>query len=112
MKRSPFAVLTVVLLCAGCTSEPDPAPVLGASKYHQAFDAATGACRDVGIEVRSADRDAGRIAGSKAGIAVSIWLQWQPSGQTKVEFEAPGSNATEPKLSQNWLAAYQRRMGR
>src|SRR5690606_39257976 len=74
---------SVLMTCAGCA--PSPAPVRGAEKYDRAFDAAVGAAKEVGVEVSSADRAAGRISGTKAGAEVSIWLQWQPSGSTKVE---------------------------
>lgn len=100
---------SVLMTCAGCA--PSPAPVRGAEKYDRAFDAAVGAAKEVGVEVSSADRAAGRISGTKAGAEVSIWLQWQPSGSTKVEFNAPRSTE-DPKLSEVWLAAYNRRMGR
>jgi hypothetical protein len=104
--------LTVVLACTGCASEPDPPPpVPGAAKYHRAFDAAQAAAGEVGIAVRTSDRDAGRILGSKDGVEVMIWLQWQPSGSTKVEFNPTGTDK-DPKLGEKWLAAYNRRMGR
>ena len=79
----------------------------GAAKYDRSFDAAVGAAKDVGVEVTKADRAAGRIAGTKDGVEVAIWLQWQPnSGDTKIEFSGPGS------IGQPWSAAYNRRMGR
>jgi len=113
MSRASLLALTAVLVWTACASEPEPQPqpVPGAAKYDRAFDAALAAAGDVGIEVRTADRAAGRILGAKAGAEVTIWLQWQPNGSTKVEFSAPGSTET-PKLGDKWLAAYQRRMGR
>ena len=109
-RPSPF-LFSMLLAFAGCAGEPDPAPVRGAAKYDRAFDAAVAAAGEVGIAVHTADRAAGRILGTKTGVDVSIWLQWQPNGSTKVEFEAPGSTE-KPKLGEQWLAAYNRRMGR
>ena len=59
----------------------------------------------------SADRNTGRILGTKAGVEITIELQRQPNGTVKVEF-SPRSPATDPGLGDQWLAAYQRRMGR
>jgi hypothetical protein len=114
MNRLSLSALTVVLACTGCASEPEPQPVPapGAAKYDRSFDAAVGACKDIGVEVTKADRAAGRIAGTRAGVEVAIWLQWQPNGSTKIEFSAPGAPDTGPKLSEQWNAAYNRRMGR
>lgn len=109
MSRLSMFALTVALACTGCASEPE---VPGAAKYDRAFDAAVGAAQDIGVDVTRADRAAGRIAGTKAGVEVSIWLQWQPNGSTKIEFNAPGGAETSPKLSDQWTAAYNRRMGR
>jgi hypothetical protein len=112
MSRLSLFALTAVLACTGCSSAPEPQPVPGAAKYDRAFDAAVGAARDIGMEVSKADRAAGRIVGTKAGVEVSIWLQWQPNGSTKIEFNAPGAPDTSPKLSEQWTSAYNRRMGR
>jgi hypothetical protein len=112
VSRPSLIALTVTLLLSGCSSEPEPQPVPGAAQYQRAFDAALGAAGDAGIQVGSADRTAGRILGKKGEAEVSIWLQWQPDGKTKLEFTAPGSTETNPKLGERWLAAYQRRMGR
>ena len=110
MSRPSLFALSVVLACTGCSSEPAQ-PVPGAAKYDRAFDAALAAAGDVGVAVRTADRAAGRILGTQAGVEVTIWLQWQPSGSTKVEFSPP-STETNPELGKKWLAAYNRRMGR
>ena len=109
MSRLSLSALTVVLACTGCSSQPEPqlVPAKGAAKYDRSFDAAVGACKDIGVEVSKADRAAGRIAGTKDGVEVAIWLQWQAnSGDTKIEFSGPGS------IGQPWSAAYNRRMGR
>ena len=104
--------LSAVLACSGCATEPEPQPVAIPSKYDRSFDAALAAAGDVGVEVRSADRVLGQILGEKAGVEVTIELQRQPDGTVRIEFSAPGSTETKPKLSEKWLSAYQRRMGR
>ena len=101
-----------VLTCSGCVSEPLPPYVSIPSKYDRSFDAALSAAGDVGVDVRSADRTTGRILGEKAGVDVTIELQRQSDGTVRVEFNAPNSTDTNPKLGERWLSAYQRRMGR
>jgi hypothetical protein len=106
MSRSSLIAFAVLFACTGCaSSEPEPG-VPGAAKYDRAFNAALGAAGDAGIEVRTSDRAAGRIYGSKGGAEIMIWLQWQPNGSTKVEFSPSGV------IGQQWLSAYNRRMGR
>ena len=114
MSRALQVALTVLLACAGCasSSEPEAQPVALRSKYDRSFDAALAAAADVGVEVSSADRAAGRILGERFGVEVSIELRRQANGNVRVEFSAPGSRETNPRLSEKWLSAYQRRMGR
>jgi hypothetical protein len=104
-----LSLLAVACLTfAGCWIGPGPPPP---TKYDRAFDAAAGAASDVGVEVRTADHAAGRIIGTKDGAEVTIDVRRQPDGTVKVEFTAPGATET-PKLSDRWLQAYNRRMGR
>ena len=107
MSRAALLALTAVLAC----TEPEPLPAVP-SKYDRSFDAALAAAGDVGVEVRSADRTLGRILGERAGVEVAIELERRPDGTVKVEFSAPGSTAADPRLGEEWLSAYQRRMGR
>jgi hypothetical protein len=103
-------------LLAGCYTYPYPygypAPAPGPSRYDQAWDAAMGAASDCGIQVTSGDRASGRITGDKAGAAVTITVQGMADGRVQVGFDAPTSKETNPTLSDRWLAAYNRRMGR
>ena len=113
----PLLAITAVLPLGACaeTPEPQPQPVVVPSappSFNRSFDAALGAATDVGVQVRSADRAIGRITGNKAGVEVTIDVRHQPDGRLKVEFSAPGSPETNPKLSDRWLSAYERRMGR
>ena len=109
MCRSLLIALIAVLALTGCAS-PEPVPV--PTKYDRSFDAALLAAGDAGVKVHTADHPTGRILGVKDGVEVTIELRQQPNGSVKVEFSAPGSTETNPKLSEKWLAAYQRRMGR
>jgi hypothetical protein len=116
MNRLPIAELLLaiaaVLPATGCSSspaEPQPAPP---SRFDRAFDAALGAATEIGVEVQSADRAGGRIAGSIAGVEVTIAVQRQANGSVRVEFSAADAPADQPRLSDRWRAAYDRRMGR
>jgi hypothetical protein len=107
--------LCVALPLAGCYPEPYPytaVPLNLPSKFNQSWDAALGAAADAGVQVNSADRTTGLITGNKAGAAVTIKLQSQADGRVSVAFDAPNAKETNPTLSDRWLAAYQRRMGR
>jgi hypothetical protein len=109
--------IAVLLPLAGCVApEPEPVPVPVPvpvrSKYDRLFDAVLGAATDLGVEVRSADRATGRIAGTKADGEVMVDLVRQPDGSVNVEFIAPGSTETNRKLRERWMSAYERRRGR
>ena len=109
MSRLLLLALTALLACAGCTS---PETAEAPSQFDRSFAAALSAAHDIGIQVRSADPDTGEIDGVRAGVRVSIQVQQQPNGEVRVEFTAPGSTEANPKLSERWFSAYQRRMGR
>ena len=111
-----LAVATAFALLAGCViapySEPYPMSVSRPPSFDRSWDAALGAASEVGVQVTSADRGNGRITGSKAGAAVTIDLRRQADNSLQVSFDAPTSKETNPTLSDRWLAAYHRRMGR
>jgi len=102
--------------CVGSSEPPPPEPqprtVTTLPSFDRSWDAALGAAADVGVQVRSADKAAGRIVGDKAGVGVTIDVLRQADGSVKIAFNAPGSVETNPKLGDRWLSAYQRRMGR
>jgi hypothetical protein len=110
-RRLAFAALAAPLL-AGCVYYgPYPYPG-GPSTFDRAFDAAVGAAADSGVAVSVADRSSGRIAGTKAGAAVTINVLRQADGSVRVEFNAPDSPQTNPTVAEQLNMAYQRRMGR
>ena len=111
MNRLSLLAVTVALAFPACV-EPEPEPVPVQSKFDRSFDAAVGAASDIGVEIHSADRNGGRIQGAKADVEVTIDVTRQPDGTVRVAFNAPGSTETNPKLSERWYSAYQRRMGR
>ena len=107
--------LCVTLPLTGCYPYPHAytaVPINSPSKFDQSWNAALGAAADAGVQVTSADRATGLIAGNKAGAAVTIKLQSQADGRLSVAFDAPNAQETNPTLRDRWLAAYQRRMGR
>ena len=121
MRRPSFALLTAPAilaasaLTAGCYDEPPPTyPVVVSTppSFDRSWDAALGAAEDAGIQVTLADRMNGNITGTKAGADVRIELRQLPDKSVQVAFSAPGSTEVNPKLSERWLSAYHRRMGR
>jgi type IV pilus biogenesis protein CpaD/CtpE len=112
-----FRCLAACLVCIGvasCVAYPyaEPQTVMVPANFDRSWDAALGAAADSGIQVTQADRANGRIAGTKAGAAVTILVQQQSGGNLQVSMSAPDSRETNPTLNDRWLANYQRRMGR
>ena len=109
--RTLASALSALLALTGCYPYPysytAPPP-----KFDQSWNAALGAAGDAGVKVSSADRTTGVIAGNKAGAAVTIKLQTMADGRVSVAFDAPTATESNPTLSDRWLSAYQRRMGR
>lgn len=122
MSRSlPLAtVVCAAVLLAGCAYPYYPYYPYGATptttvtpaSFDKSWDAALAAAADAGVLISRADREAGRITGTKAGAAVTIDVQPQPDKSLKVIFNAPDSTQNNPTLGEQWHAAYQRRMGR
>lgn len=81
------------------------------STFDRAWDAALGAMQDVGVRVTSADRGAGLARGDKDGADVTVSVQRQADGTTRVQFDAKASQ-NDPGLAQRFSSAYDRRMGR
>ena len=120
---TPLHRLTLVAALvplAGCvvapypytTATPPPTVTKTPPSFDRSWDAALGAAADAGVQVTRADRDNGRITGSKAGAAVTIELRRLPDSTLEVSFSAPDSKEVNPPLKDRWLDAYQRRMGR
>ena len=117
MRAVPMLVLaTACAALAGCYAYPYPYPayqtVTTAPSFDKSWDAALGAAADVGVQIASADRGAGRITGSKAGARVTIDVRPQADNTLQVIFSAPDSRESNPTLNDRWLAAYNQRMGR
>jgi hypothetical protein len=89
-----------------------PTTTVTPASFDKSWDAALGAAADAGILIVRADREGGRITGTKNGAAVTIDVQPQADKSLKVTFNAPASVQTRPTLGEQWHAAYERRMGR
>jgi hypothetical protein len=115
MRAHSLALVATAALIAGCIFAPYPSyPVVVSTpaSFDRSWDAALGAAEDAGVQVTLADRMAGRITGTNAGAAVTIELRQFSDGSVQVRFSAPDSKEINPKLSDRWLSAYNRRMGR
>jgi hypothetical protein len=116
MNRLPLFFAIAALPLAGCVSNYDPPPppqtATTLPSFDRSWDAALGASNDVGVQVSSADKAAGRILGNKAGAEVTIDVLRQADGSLKVSCKVSGSTETNPTLDDRWRSAYQRRMGR
>ncbi len=116
MLRTALCLAAALLALSGCVVAPypDAAPVTTTvpPDYDRSWNAAIGAAADAGVQITSTDRPSGRIAGTKGGAAVTIEVVRLADGRVRVGFSAPGSTQTNPTLDDQWLAAYNRRMGR
>jgi hypothetical protein len=113
MPRSAFVLAAALLALAGCVVAPYPESVpvttMVPPNYDRSWNAALGAAGDVGVQITSADRASGRITGTQAGTAVTIEVVRLADGNVRVGFT---SNPKNQAVNDQWLAAYQRRMGR
>ena len=89
-----------------------PTTVTSPASFDKSWDAALGALADAGVLIGRADRDAGRISGTKGGVAVTVDVKPQPDKSLQVIFTAPDATETNPTLGERWSASYNRRMGR
>jgi hypothetical protein len=113
MNRLPSLVLALLPLAACVYApQPEPVPVPVRPVYDRSFDAALGALTDIGAAVTSADRAVGRITGNLNGLEVMAEVKRKPDGSVTAEFNASGAPETGPRLSDRWVEAYNRRMGR
>jgi hypothetical protein len=118
---SSLAIAAAAALLSGCYVAPyypytvspgGTTTVATPPSFDKSWDAALAAAADAGVQVTRADRESGRISGTKAGAAVTIDLRPQADKTLQVVFNAPGSTESNPTLNDRWLAAYNRRMGR
>jgi len=105
-------IFTVVMLLAGCYSEPAPVYMPPPSTFDRAWNAALGAASDEGVQVRSEDRTAGVIVGNRGDQEVTINVRTQADGSVRVELSQRGPKGSDPGLANRISRAYDRRMGR
>jgi hypothetical protein len=111
LSRRSLVVLGALLMAA-CVAYPVAPYPPGPSALDRSWEAALGAAADAGVQVQSADRASGRIAGTKGGAAVAIDVQTRADGRIQVAFDAPDSKQSNPSLADQLSQAYNRRMGR
>lgn len=101
---------------AGCTyyAPPYTAPyvVSTPASFDRSWDAAAAAMADNGVAIAAQDRGTGTLTGRRGGIEIVTNVRSQPDGSVRVEFNARGNVAEDPKLIERVSAAYDRRMGR
>src|SRR5262245_61998507 len=87
-----FLCAAVLSLLAGCVVY-EPVPVQsGPSRFDRAWDAATGAMVDQGVQVSVQDRGAGVIRGSRGSATVDGSVRRLADGSTEVRFSSSDSN--------------------
>jgi hypothetical protein len=108
------AALWLAALLAGCYAYPYPygygyttAP--GPSPYDRAWNGATGALVDQGINITNQDRAAGIIEGNRGNIRVTARLVSQADGSVRVEFNAGGALSEDPGLPERISRSYDAR---
>ena len=102
-------LLALALLVAGCTYYVAPG---GPASFDRSWDAATGALRDQGLEIVSADRSTGVATGRRGMVDVTARVRSQADGSVRVEFNTPGSGAPDRDLMERVTRSYDQRMGR
>jgi hypothetical protein len=103
--------LMLALLLSGCVAYP-VAVVAPTSNYDRVWDSALRAADDVGIQVASADKAAGYMAGTKGRIDAQIFVLRQADGGVRVQLDLKGPLDQDPGLSDRFSRTYDRYMGR
>jgi hypothetical protein len=98
-----WSCFLLLSLLAGCVVY-EPVPVQGASRFERAWEAATGAMYDQGVQVAVQDRGAGVIRGN-ANVDASV--RTLADGKVEVRFTSSDSG-----LAYRISESYERRMGR
>jgi CubicO group peptidase (beta-lactamase class C family) len=93
-------------LLAGCVVY-EPVPVQGPSRFDRAWDAATGAMYDQGVQVSVQDRGTGVIKGGRGSASVDASVRTLADGRVEVRF-----NSSDSGLAHRISESYDRRMGR
>src|SRR6478735_12277040 len=109
--RLHLAALAAATLLAGCYYGPypyypyygyRPTTITSPANFDKSWDAAVGAAADAGVLVQRADREIGRITGTKGGAAVTIDVKPQADKSLHVIFTAPDATETNPTLGERW----------
>jgi len=111
MKR--LAILVFAAALAGCVVYDPYYPYYGygggtAVTFNQAWNAASGAMHDQGVQVTREDRSSGLIEGTRGSTGVKTRVLTQNDGRVRVEFNV----ANDQGLSEGLSRSYEARMGR
>ncbi|HSD00696.1 MAG TPA: hypothetical protein VLI21_17465 [Casimicrobiaceae bacterium] len=82
------------------------------ASFDRSWSAALGGAEDAGVQVISADPNAGIIRGTRGSIDVTVVVARQADGSVRVQFDSKGQTQQDPGLAQRFSEAYERRMGR
>jgi len=115
--RAPALLLAAAVACATITGCYYYGPGPGyytytyPATYDRAWSAALGALQDAGVQTTRVDQGAGVARGTVNGVDVTVSVDRQADGSTRVQFDARPSDR-DPTLAQRFSQAYERRMGR
>ena len=98
----------------GCVAYPYPYPPYGYSSpmpsaYERAWNNATGALVDQGVNITNQDRAGGLIEGNRGNIRVTARLIAQADGAVRVEFNTGGALSEDPGLPERISRSYDAR---
>jgi hypothetical protein len=110
--RTALVCFALALPLAGCVAYPVATQTTVPASFDRSWNAALGAAQDVGINVGSTDRGAGRIYGRRGNADVLISLNPQADGSLRVAFDAKNLGPQDQGLNNAFAQAYNRRMGR
>jgi hypothetical protein len=110
----PPTLLALVLaaILHGCVAYPVAVVPAPSANYDRVWDSALRAADDIGIQVASAEKASGYIAGAKGPIQAQIFVLRQADGGVRVQLDLKGPLDQDPGLSDRFSRAYDRYMGR
>jgi hypothetical protein len=112
LRRTLLCLLTALPLAACVVYQPVGVPSTVPANFDRSWNAALGAAQDVGINVTTADRNAGRIYGRRNAADVTIGVNPQADGSLRVQFDTKALGPQDQGLDAQFTQAYNRRMGR
>ena len=114
-RRVAVALLALAVLAAaghGCVAYPVAVTPAPADKYDRVWDSALRAADDVGIQIATAEKATGYMAGAKGPIQAQVFVLRQADGSVRVQLDLKGPLEQDPGLADRFSRAYDRYMGR